>query len=133
MLPPQHPSSPHGPAPQEGGALRVEDSPPPRPTAGPTFGAVLAFPARVTDFFAPLPAGEVAEGVVSGTAEDGAALPVVVLVTHEAVGVPEVGAAAAVQVVGPLLAHRQVPLRGQAADEPLWVFYGKMVLPSVLT
>jgi len=64
----------------------------------------------------------VPKGVVAGAAEDGAALPVVVLVAHEAVGVLEVSAAAAVQVLGPLFAHRQVPLGGQAADETLGVF-----------
>ena len=92
---------------------------------GPTFSAVLAFPARVTDFLPSLPTGEVAKGIVSGAAEDGAALPIVVLVTHEAVGILEVRAAAAVQVLGPLLTHRQVPLCGQAADEPLRVFCGQ--------
>lgn len=66
-----------------------------------------------------------AKGIISGTTEDGAALPIVVLVTHEAVGVLEICAAAAVQVLGPLLAHCQVPLRGQAADESFWVFCGK--------
>lgn len=98
-----------------------------------TFSAVLAFPARIADFFPPLPAGEVAEGVVSGATEDGAAVPVVVLVTHKAVGILEVCSAAAVQVLRPLLAHSQVPLRGQAADESFWVFCGKTVLPLVLT
>lgn len=99
----------------------------------PTFRAVLAFPARVTDFLPSLPTGEVAEGIVAGATEDGAALPIVVLVTHEAVGVLEVRAAAAVQVLRPLLTHRQVPLRGQAADESLGVFCRQRALQSVLT
>lgn len=86
------------------------------------FSAILAFPARVADLLPSLPAGEVAKGVVSGATEDGAALPVVMLITHEAVGILEVGSAAAVQVLRPLLTHGQVPLRGQAADESFWVF-----------
>lgn len=65
------------------------------------------------------------EGIVPGAAEDGAAFPVVVLIADEAIRVLEVGAAAAVQVLGPLLAHRQVPLGGQAADEALGVFCGE--------
>lgn len=93
-----------------------------------TLCAVGPFPARVAHFLPTLPTGEVAEGIVPGTAENGAALSVVVFVTHEAVGVLEVRAAAAVQVLGPLLAHRQVPLGGQAADESFWVFYGEKML-----
>jgi len=87
-----------------------------------TLSAVLALPAWVADLLATLSTGEVTEGVVTGPAEDRAAFPVVVLITHKAIGVLEVGAAAAVQVLGPLLAHRQVPLGGQAADEALGVF-----------
>lgn len=98
-----------------------------------TFSAILAFPARVADLLPSLPAGEVAKGVVSGATEDGAALPVVMLITHEAVGILEVGSAAAVQVLRPLLTHGQVPLRGQAADESFWVFCGKRMLPWVLS
>eukprot|EP00069_Balaena_mysticetus_P002301 bmy_15939T0 len=45
--------------------------------------------------------GEVAEGVVAGAAEDGAALPKVVFVTHKPVGILEVCAAAAVQLEHP--------------------------------
>lgn len=90
-----------------------------------TLRAVLAFPARVADFLATLSTGEVAKGIVPGAAEDRAALPVVVLVAHEAIGVLEVSAAAAVQVLGPLLTHCQVSLGGQAADEALGVFCGK--------
>lgn len=89
--------------------------------------AVLALPAWVADLLATLSTGEVTEGVVTGPAEDRAAFPVVVLITHKAIGVLEVGAAAAVQVLGPLLAHRQVPLGGQAADEALGVFCGEVV------
>lgn len=99
----------------------------------PTFRAVLASPARVTDFLPSLPTGEVAEGIVAGATEDGAALPIVVLVTHEAVGILEVRAAAAVQVLRPLLTHCQVPLRGQAADESLGVFCRQRARQLVLT
>lgn len=49
------------------------------------FCAVLAFPARVAHLLASLPTCEVAEGVIPGAAEHGAALPIVVLITHEAV------------------------------------------------
>lgn len=87
-----------------------------------TLSAVLALPAGVADFLATLSTGEVTKGIVTGPAEDRATFPVVVLITHKAIGVLEVGAAAAVQVLGPLLTHRQVPLRGQAADEALGVF-----------
>lgn len=114
------------PPPKEAGKLREA-----APRHAPTFSAVLASPAGVADLLSPLPAREVAEGVVAWAAEDGAALPVVVLVAHEAVGILEVRAAATVQVLGPLLTHRQVPLRGQAADEPFRVFCGNMALPLV--
>lgn len=66
------------------------------------------------------------EGIVPGAAEDRAAFSIVVLVTHEAIGVLEVSAAAAVQVLGPLFTHCQVSLGGQAADEALRVFCGKV-------
>lgn len=62
------------------------------------------------------------KGIVPGTAEDGAAFSIVVLIAHKAIGVLEVGTAAAVQVLGPLFTHCQVPLGGQAADEALGVF-----------
>lgn len=91
-----------------------------------TLSAVLAFPARVADFLATLSTGEVTKGIIPGPAEDGAAFSVVVLVAHEAIGVLEVGAAAAVQVLGPLFTHCQVSLGGQAADEALRVFCGKV-------
>lgn len=98
-----------------------------------TFGAILAFPARVADFFPSVPTGEVAKSIISGSTEDRAALPVVMFVTHEAVGVLEVCSAAAVQVLRPLLAHRQVPLCGQAADESFWVFCRERMTPLALT
>lgn len=67
-----------------------------------------------------------AKGIVPGAAEDRAAFSVVVLVTHEAIGVLEVSAATAVQVLGPLFTHCQVSLGGQAADEALRIFCGKV-------
>lgn len=91
-----------------------------------TLCAVLAFPAWVADFLATLSASEVTKGIVPGAAEDGAAFTVVVLIAHEAVGVLEVSAAAAVQVLGPLFTHCQVPLGCQAADEALGVFCVKV-------
>lgn len=51
------------------------------------FCAVLSFPPGVADNFSALSAGEVAESVVAGAAEDRAALAVVMLVTNESVGV----------------------------------------------
>lgn len=62
-----------------------------------------------------------AERVVPGPAEHRATVPVVVLVAHEAVRVLEFGSAAGVQVLGPLVPHRQVPLGGHGADDPLRV------------
>lgn len=94
-------------------------------------GAVLAFPAGVADFPPGVPTSEVAKGVISWPAEHRAALPVVVLITHESVGVLEVCTPTAVQVLGPLLAHRQVPLCGQATDESFWVLCGKRMLPWI--
>lgn len=90
-----------------------------------TLRAVLAFPARVADFLSTLSTGKVTKGIVPGAAEDRAALSIVVLVAHKAIGVLEVSAAAAVKVLGPLLTHCQVSLRGQAADEALRVFCGR--------
>lgn len=89
--------------------------------------AVLAFPAWVADFLATLSTGEVTKGIVPGAAEDRAAFSIVVLITHKTVGVLEVSAAAAVQVLGPLLTHCQVSLGGQAADEALRVFCGEVI------
>lgn len=91
-----------------------------------TLSAVLAFPARVADFLATLSASEVTKGIIPGAAEDGTAFSIVVLITHKAIGVLEVSAATAVQVLGPLFTHRQVPLGGQTADEALGVFCVKV-------
>lgn len=62
------------------------------------------------------------ECIISGPAEHRASLAVVVLVTHKAVGVLELGSTRAVQVLGPVLAHSQVPLCGHGTDDALWVF-----------
>lgn len=62
------------------------------------------------------------KGIISGAAEDRAAFSIVVLIAHKAIGVLEVSAATAVQVLGPLFTYCQVPLGGQAADEALGVF-----------
>lgn len=67
------------------------------------------------------------KGIISGAAEDRAAFSIIVLITHKAIGVLEVSAAAAVQVLGPLFTHCQVPLGGQAADEALRVFCGEVI------
>lgn len=97
-----------------------------------TLSAVLAFPARVAHFLATLSASEVTKGIITGAAEDRAAFSVVVLIAHEAIGVLEVSAATAVQVLGPLFTHRQVPLRGQAADEALGVFCVKVKMRGMI-
>lgn len=86
-----------------------------------TLGAVLSLPARVADDLAALAAGEVAEGVVARPAEDGAAVAVVVLVAQEAVGVAQLGAAAGLHVLGPLVSHCEVALGGDPADQTLRV------------
>ena len=85
-----------------------------------TLGAVLALPPGVAHDLSALPAGEVAEGVVPGPAEHRAAVPVVVLVAHEAVRVLELRPAAGVQVLGPVVPHGQVPLGGHGADYAVW-------------
>lgn len=85
------------------------------------FGAVLALPAWVADLLSTLSASEVAKGIIPGPAEDRAAFSIVVFITHKAVGVLEVRAATAVQVLGPLFPHCQMPLCGQPTDKALWV------------
>lgn len=91
------------------------------------FSAVLAFPARVAHLLPSLSAGEVAKGIIPGSAEHRATFSVVVFITHKTVRVAEVCAAATVKVLRPLFPHSQVPLRGQAADEPFWVFCCKVI------
>lgn len=63
-----------------------------------------------------------AERVVSGAAEHGASLAVIVLVAHEAVRKLELGSAHAVEVLRPILAHSQMTLRGHGTDDALRVF-----------
>lgn len=87
-----------------------------------TFCTVLALPSCVADDFSTFPAGEMTECVVPGPAEHGASLSVVVLITHKAVGVLELGSTHAVKVLRPVLAHSQVPLCGHGTDDALWVF-----------
>lgn len=59
------------------------------------------------------------KGIIPGTAEDRATFPVVMLITHKTVGILEIRAATAVQVLGPLFPNGQVPLGSQAANEAL--------------
>lgn len=63
-----------------------------------------------------------AERVVSGAAEHGASLAVIVLVAHETVRELELGSAHAVEVLSPVLTHSQMTLRGHGTDDALWVF-----------
>lgn len=72
------------------------------------------------------------KGIVAGAAEDRAAVSVVVLIANKAIGVLEVSAATAVQVLGPLFTHCQVPLGGQAADEALRIFCVKVERTEVI-
>lgn len=88
-----------------------------------TFCAVLALPSGVADDLSALPAGEMAKSVVSGSAENRAAFPVIVLITDEPVRKLELGSARAVQVLSPVLSDRQVSLRRHGADDALRVFY----------
>lgn len=67
------------------------------------------------------------EGVVPGTAEDGAAITVVVLVAQEAVGVTQLCSAGRLHVLGPLFSHGEVTLSGDPADQTLRVVCKKSV------
>lgn len=86
------------------------------------FCAVLALPAGIADDFSTFSTGEMTECIISGPAEHRASLAIVVLITHKAVGVLELGSTYAVQVLGPVLTHSQVPLCGHGTDDALWVF-----------
>lgn len=65
----------------------------------------MSLPARIAYDLPTLAAGEVSKSVVSGPAEDRAALPVVVLITKEAVGVTQLSSAGCLHVLGPLFSH----------------------------
>ena len=86
-----------------------------------TFSAVLPLPAWIADLLPTLSTREVPKGIVPGATEDRAAFPVVVLIAHKTVGILEVSASTAVQVLGPFFPNRQMPLGSQAANETLWV------------
>lgn len=82
----------------------------------------MALPPGIADDFSTFSTGEMTECIISGPAEYRASLAVVVLVTHKAVGVLELGSTHAVQVLRPVLAHSQVPLCGHGTNDALWVF-----------
>lgn len=84
-----------------------------------TLGAVLAGPARQAGQAAIHLADIVPKAVVAALAEAGAALSVVVLAADHAVGVAQLGQQAALHILRPDLTHRQRPLDGHLADEPL--------------
>lgn len=86
-----------------------------------TLGAVLPLPSGIADDLSALPAGEMTESVISGAAENRASFSVVVLITDEPVGELEFGSSRVVQVLSPVLSHRQVSLRGHGADDALWI------------
>lgn len=88
-----------------------------------TFSAVLSLPARVADDLPAFAARKVSEGVVAGSAENRAALAVVVLVAQEAVGVAQLGPAGRLHVFGPLVSHSKVALSGDPADQTIGVVY----------
>lgn len=86
-----------------------------------TFSAVLSLPARVAYDLPTLAAGEVSKSIISGPAEDGAALPIVMFIAEEAVGVTQLSSAACLHVLGPLFSHSKVTLSGDPTDQTLWV------------
>lgn len=86
-----------------------------------TVSAVLPLPAWIADFFPTFSASEVTKGIIPGTTEDRAAFPIIVFIAHETVGILEVSAATAVQVLGPFFPNSQMSLGSQAANEALWV------------
>lgn len=61
------------------------------------------------------------EGVIARTAEHRASLSIVMLVTHESVGILQLCPSACLQVLEPLLPNRQVSLGGHTADQALGV------------
>jgi len=81
----------------------------------------MSLPARVAYDLPAIAAGEVPEGIVSGPAEDRAAVAVVVLVAQEAVGVTQLGSAGGLQILEPLVSHGEVTLGGDPADQTLRV------------
>lgn len=91
------------------------------------FSAVLSLPPGVAHDLPALSTGEVAEGVISRPAEHRTAVPVVVLIAHEAIGILEFGPSSSVQVLGPFLSHSQMPLSGHGADYLVWVLRGEVV------
>lgn len=86
-----------------------------------TFSAVLSFPARVAYDFSTLSTGKVPKSIISGPAEDGAAITIVMLITEEAVRVTQLGPAARLHVLEPLLSNSEVTLSRDPADQTIWV------------
>lgn len=95
----------------------------------------MTLPARVAYDLPTLAAGEVPKGIVSGPAEDRAAVAVVVLIAQEAVGVTQLSSAGCLHVLGPLFSHSEVTLSGDPTDQTLWVVCKSqwMLLLLVLT
>lgn len=86
-----------------------------------TVSAVLARPA-LHALAVPLGvAGPVAQGEVPGLTVGGAGLAVVVLLTHHVVGEAQLALAVEVDVLRPVLAHRQRAARRQPADQVVLV------------
>lgn len=86
-----------------------------------TFSAVLSLPARVAYDLPALATGEVPKSIISGPAEDRAAVAVVVLITQKAVGVTQLSSASCLHILGPLFSHSEVALSGDPADQTLRV------------
>lgn len=86
-----------------------------------TLNAVFSLPALQAVALPVIVAGEVSPGVVSGPAVGGAGLSVVVLITHDVVGVAQLALVAKVNVLGPFLPHRQLAAGRQPADEVVLV------------
>lgn len=83
--------------------------------------AVLARPALHALAVAVGVAGVVTQVEVPGPAEGGAGLAVVVLAAHHVVGEAQLALVAKVDVLRPVLAHRQLAVRRQPADQVVLV------------
>lgn len=86
-----------------------------------TFSTILPLPARVAYDLPSLATGEVSKSIIPGPTEDRATFSIVVLITQEAVGVTQFSSARCLHVFGPLISNSKVTLRGDPADQTIWV------------
>lgn len=87
-----------------------------------TFSAILALPSRVAYNLSTLATGEVSKSIISGPAEDRAAVAIVVLITQEAIGVTQLGPVSCLHVFEPFFSNAEVALSGDPADQTLRIF-----------